>query len=115
MTDQIFTILLQKKLKSIADMKFATSKPDIPESPHYAVVRFSSIHIPGDERSRVQPGHGYPAETRKISEYIVFESRDELMTWIEIRELMNTTSPQKSDYCVIEAAPLRVTLNVSLG
>ena len=38
---------------------------DIPEGPHYAVLVYSthSTHIPGDQRSRDAPGHGYPAHT----------------------------------------------------
>jgi len=42
------------------------SKPaDIPTGPHYAVLIYSTNtqHIPGDERSRRAPGHGYPAHT----------------------------------------------------
>jgi hypothetical protein len=39
----------------------------IPQEEHFAVVYSDSIFIPGDERSRTNPGHGYPDyETRQV-------------------------------------------------
>lgn len=29
----------------------------------YAIVTVDSTHVPGDERSRTHPGHGYPEHT----------------------------------------------------
>ena len=57
-------------------MRWVHNKDEMPTEPHYAVMTFSSIHIPGDERSRTNPGHGYAAETVLTKAYIVFESRD---------------------------------------
>jgi len=34
---------------------------------------FSSITIPGDERSRTNPGHGYPEHTESTVQYIIFK------------------------------------------
>ena len=56
-------------------------KPDqVPPGTHYAVIVYetTSVHVPGDERSRTCPGHGYPAHT---DNYEVFEH------WV-------TTNPQ---------------------
>lgn len=42
------------------------NKPsDVPEAEHFAVLVYktSSTYVPGDERSRTNPGHGYPAHT----------------------------------------------------
>lgn len=45
-------------------LKPVTQLSDIPKIPHYVIVEIGSVHIPGDERSRTNPWHGYPAETR---------------------------------------------------
>jgi len=51
----------------------------------YAVIRKVSHHIPGDERSRTHPGHGYPAHTVTETVIQTFESKEEWEAWI-IRE-----------------------------
>lgn len=63
-------------------MKYAFEKSDVPTQPHYAVLVFSSIYIPGDERSRTHPGHGYPESWEKTVKYISFSTEGELSTWI---------------------------------
>lgn len=39
------------------------SLKDIPKDAHWVIMKEESHHIPGDERSRTNPGHGYPAST----------------------------------------------------
>ena len=63
-------------------MKRATSKTDIPQQPHFAALEFSSIHIPGDERSRTNPGHGYPDRNEPVVYYVVFENEVEMRAWV---------------------------------
>jgi hypothetical protein len=55
---------------------------DVPAVPHYAVIVYgqSSIHIPGDERSRQCPGHGYPSH---------YETFDTFEHWV-------TTDPEEA-------------------
>ena len=48
---------------------FVSKKEDMPKVEHWAIFEFSTIHIPGDERSRTNPGHGYPAEDRPFVSY----------------------------------------------
>lgn len=55
----------------------------IPDFAHYAIVRGTSFHIPGDERSRTNPGHGYPASTENALTYESFTDRDEWQAAIE--------------------------------
>jgi hypothetical protein len=50
----------------------ARTKADIPSEPHYAILTFSSVYVPGDERSRTAPGHGYPAHHEDVMTYTVF-------------------------------------------
>ena len=37
----------------------------------YAVIVERSVYIPGDERSRTNPGHGYPATTEYFQNSLV--------------------------------------------
>lgn len=41
----------------------------VPAGEHWAVVRLVRVTIPGDERSRQAPGHGYPEHTEEYSAY----------------------------------------------
>lgn len=45
---------------------------DIPDGPHWAIIQVRSITIPGDERSRTAPGHGYPEHTESVISYRAF-------------------------------------------
>jgi hypothetical protein len=58
-------------------MNWAYIKKDVPTDEHYAILEFSSIHIPGDQRSIDAPGHGYPERIEQVVKYIVFETRAE--------------------------------------
>lgn len=58
---------------------------DLPLGEHFAILEFSSVFIPGDERSRTNPGHGYPAETRPTLECIVYPDRVEWESEIQRR------------------------------
>jgi hypothetical protein len=49
----------------------------------FAVFVKRKIDIPGDERSRTNPGHGYPAETRKFTEVLEFDDAAKLREWVE--------------------------------
>lgn len=68
-------------------MKAVKGPSDIPEGHHYAILIFksTSVHIPGDERSRTNPGHGYPASTETYNSYemSVTQNRDEWIKAIE--------------------------------
>jgi len=48
----------------------------------YAVIIKSSYHVRGDERSRTNPGHGYPAHNVDYKEIIFFDSEDEMKEWV---------------------------------
>jgi len=48
----------------------------------FAALVKSSYTIPGDERSRTNPGHGYPEETVEYIQFLPFESEDEMGKWV---------------------------------
>jgi hypothetical protein len=49
--------------------KYVKRPSDIPSVEHWAIITGSSILIPGDERSRTNPGHGYPESTNGVALY----------------------------------------------
>lgn len=97
-------------------MNYISEKRSMRQTPHYAALVFSSIHIPGDERSRTNPGHGYPAEDKGVVEYIAFHSREEMERWVQDAEQPARHCSHK-DYQIIEAKPLtvKVTASVAVG
>lgn len=44
----------------------------IPSGEHWAIITTSSYTVPGDERSRAQPGHGYSEHTVETINYEAF-------------------------------------------
>lgn len=49
-------------------MTYVRKLSDIPRAPHYVIIKMNSVLIPGDERSRRFPGHGYPERTENYPE-----------------------------------------------
>lgn len=53
-------------------------RPDeIPKTEHWAIIDGSSVTVPGDERSRTHPGHGYPEHTDHFITYEAFTNEEE--------------------------------------
>ena len=50
----------------------------------YAVITTKSIHHEGDERSRTNPGHGYPAYTEEVESIQRFANQEDLKRWIRL-------------------------------
>lgn len=67
--------------------KFAHSPEDVPAGEHFAILCSKSIYIPGDERSRTNPGHGYPASTEQTWDYEVYANREKWEQAIEYKTL----------------------------
>lgn len=56
---------------------------DIPKGEHWAILRDESVTIPGDERSRTNPGHGYPESTEHYMNYVAFTNEAEFRKELE--------------------------------
>lgn len=81
--------------------KHCYSPSDIPKKEHWAILDFVTVHIPGDERSRTNPGHGYPASERhacqsdrfvalKVSDVASFKTTVELAFPSIVKNLAST-------------------------
>lgn len=49
----------------------------------FAVIEIYREHVPGDERSKTNPGHGYPAHTVEHKTIRNFANREEWEAWIK--------------------------------
>ena len=88
------------------------SKPaDFPadQQAHLCVLEFTSVTIPGDERSRTHPGHGYPEHTESYANLIRFENQAALEEWILSRSRYSSTN-----FIVLSAQRVKVTESVKL-
>lgn len=92
-------------------MKYVSDESGFPKQTHFAVLVFDSIFVPGDERSRTHPGHGYPEHTESVVKYIVFDSKEDLEKWVAQQE---TGYYRKDNYRVISATPLNVVKKFSV-
>jgi hypothetical protein len=54
-----------------------TRSSQIPKVDHWAIIGDGSVYVPGDERSRTAPGHGYSASTEYYCEYTAYLDQDE--------------------------------------
>ena len=74
-------------------MKLVKSKKDLPTEPHFAVILYKSqsVYIPGDERSRTNPGHGYPEryETYNSCEHWVTTDRTVWENFVKLHHARN--------------------------
>ena len=92
--------------------KHVSVKSDMPTGDHYAIMEFSSINIPGDERSRTNPGHGYPAYTDHFIRYIAFTDKAE---WE--REVQERTNSKygSNDFVATFVKQAKVSTTVSVA
>ena len=60
-------------------MRHNKSDAEIMAAPHWAIVENVTTHHEGDERSRTNPGHGYPAHTTSLMVYRPYETEAELL------------------------------------
>jgi hypothetical protein len=92
-------------------MKWCHTTKDIPTSPHYAILDQRSVHIPGDERSRTHPGHGYPASTEQVWDYIVFADRE---SWEEEIKSRQRSEWGRKDFIAISATPATINTTIQV-
>lgn len=85
-----------------------TKKSDLPESSHYAIITFSRRYVPGDERSRTNPGHGYPEHHVGESSYFAYTDHDLWKADIAVMERCG------NPYAAAEVSPVKVETAVSV-
>lgn len=76
----------------------------------YAAVIECSYTTQGDERSRTNPGHGYPAETVRYQSLRHFDDKTEMENWVKEQ----ARRPYADKFKIIEYVELQVTTSVSV-
>jgi hypothetical protein len=97
--------------------KYVHSAADLPPGIHYVILVFSSIWIPGDERSRTNPGHGYPEHTQSTLDCIAFPTKEEWLKEIENRTKSDNLSYNTSKWVplVVQRPEIKSTVTVEIG
>lgn len=100
-------------------MKPITNPEAAPSVPHYAMLIFvqQNVHIPGDERSRTAPGHGYPerTETYNTNNLWVTEHKED---WEQSIADLYTAKPGRKDilaYHVDGVAEVKMQTTIKVG
>lgn len=94
------------------EMKYVHSLADIPKEPHYVIIKIGSVFIPGDERSRTNPGHGYPERTEHYPEMRVTTNKAHWEK--EIAEEIERDPKQQNFIAYFVPAIAAVTTKVSV-
>ena len=88
--------------------KYVKNKADIPNEPHWAIIKFDKIYIPGDERSHTNPGHGYPSRTETTLNYEVYMTEEKWKSQIVYRE-----SVGERGYVAVKVFPAKVEIEMN--
>jgi hypothetical protein len=77
-------------------MKTCSDKSELPSGPHYVIIEFSTFWVEGDERSRTNPGHGYPGHHESMAKYICFNDKAEWEAEVKSRSSKVFSSNQQN-------------------
>lgn len=86
---------------------------EVPTQPHFAIFEANSIHVPGDERSRQYPGHGYPASTEYFLSYIAFDTKEEWEADIQERATRKNGDAFIAVHIIPATIETKVVVNVN--
>ena len=92
---------------------YVSSKSEFPTGPHWAILHFSSVHVPGDERSRTNPGHGYPAHDVQTTTYQAFEIEVEWLA--EIKKLVERDYGRERFVAFKASGPASFSVSVNVN
>ena len=86
---KVFLMTDNLRFRELDRIKPITDVHQIPKTAHYAVLisKSRTINHEGDERSRTNPGHGYPAYSEQILsiEYYDFLNKEQVLEFIQYR------------------------------
>lgn len=92
--------------------KYPKRVEELPDGEFFAILKPTSTTVPGDERSRTNPGHGYPEHTVNNWDIEVYHDRE---TWeAEIRRMSKSTSYHRPDFKAVVMRPVEVSVSVDV-
>ena len=83
------------------------------QSDVFAVVYVETHHVAGDERSRANPGHGYPAHTLSYNVFLEFDSEDKFKDWV--KRALNPTYGQPRKFRAFRCTPLNISTEIKIN
>ena len=89
--------------------KWPKQVDELPKESYLAIITNNAVSVPGDERSRTNPGHGYPGYTERSFNIEVYESLD---LWE--KEVAKLTL-SKSSFQAVKINPAKITTNISVS
>jgi hypothetical protein len=89
---------------------FPGNPSSIPTVEHWAIITGGSTYVPGDERSRTNPGHGYPASTEYHLVYEAFLNASDFQCEIE-RRVKNGDK----DFRALHILPVQISVQVHVS
>ena len=92
--------------------KHPTKVDELPDGEFYAILTPESVTIPGDERSRTNPGHGYPEHS---VDYWCIETFTDKAAWVaEVQRLKAQTGYYRTPFKAVMMRPAKVTTSVTV-
>jgi len=76
--------------------------------PHWVILKYSSIHVAGDERSRTHPGHGYPSHSVDNVSYEAYLTEEKFL------EAVQELTSHSGRYSVFKVEPLTIKTTLSV-
>lgn len=92
--------------------KYVSNLSDIPNEVHWAIIKVGSITIPGDERSRTNPGHGYPEHQETTISYEVYFTEEKWKN--KISYLESQTGYGRKEYKAIKVQPATIKTKIEV-
>lgn len=77
---------------------------------NYAAIITDTIYHEGDERSRTNPGHGYPAYTETVEKFHKFKDFADMQNYVQRQQ----SRYSKNTYKLIEYNELIVNTTISI-
>ena len=92
--------------------EYVTKKDDLPTEPHWAILKYESFTVPGDERSRTNPGHGYPAHTEYVVKYEAYFTEE---SFLEAIQELEEAKYGRTSYTALKVEPLKIEKTVTIS
>ncbi len=80
-------------------------------SEFYAALIEDSYHVEGDERSKTNPGHGYPAHDVKYTRVEEFSDEEAMQLWVQQQE---SKAFSRLKYRIVKCTPMTVSVTTEV-
>ena len=94
-------------------MTYVSNHDRMPKGPHWAIITYESRYVEGDERSRTNPGHGYPGHAEEYVSYRAFTDEGE---WKKaVADLANPRYGSPKPFMAAFVTPAKVSTSVHVA